>query len=252
MSFGIRMGQSWLFDYGSRTFLVPLTYYPDSKQFSFTVDQPHNPPSSLEKAIGRALSPTQIRGCFACHTTAGVVNGRPDAEHAMPGVTCEACHGPGANHVAAAKSGLIDEAAAKIMNPANLNPVELVDYCGSCHRTWWDVVQDESPGPKSLRFQPYRLENSRCWGKGDSRITCVACHDPHRPLVTDTASYDDRYLSCHVTEGKPTSDHQGAACPTSKKNCVSCHMQKYQVVDIPVKFTDHQIRVVRSGMPIPE
>jgi len=54
-----------------------------------------------------------------------------------------------------------------------------VDYCGSCHRTWWDVTLDESPGLKSLRFQPYRLENSRCWGKGDARLTCVACHDPH-------------------------------------------------------------------------
>ena len=170
----------------------------------------------------------------------------------MPGVTCEGCHGPGANHVAAGKSGLIDEIAAKIMNPANLNPVDSVDYCGSCHRTWWDVVQDESPGPKSLRFQPYRLQNSRCWGKGDARITCVACHDPHQPLVTQAASYDDRCLACHVSEGKPSADHPGAACPASNKNCISCHMPQYQVVDIPVKFTDHQIRVVRSGVPIPE
>jgi hypothetical protein len=251
-SFGIRMGQSWLFDYGSRTFLVPLTYYPDSQQFTFTVDQPHAPPSSLERAIGRLLSPAQIRGCFDCHATAGVIDGRVDAKHAMPGVTCEACHGPGANHVAAANAGLIDEIAAKIMNPAHLNPVDSVDYCGSCHRTWWDVVLDESLGPKSLRFQPYRLENSRCWGKGDARITCVACHDPHRPLVTEVASYDEHCFACHVTEGKPTADHPGGACPTSKKNCVSCHMPQLQVVDIPVKFTDHQIRVVRSGVPIPE
>jgi hypothetical protein len=29
-------------------------------------------------------------------------------------------------------------------------------------------------------------------------------------------------------------------------------MPKYQVVDIPVKFTDHQIRVVRPNEAIPE
>jgi hypothetical protein len=29
-------------------------------------------------------------------------------------------------------------------------------------------------------------------------------------------------------------------------------MPQYQVVDIPVKFTDHQIRVVHPGDAIPE
>jgi len=251
-AFGIRMGQSWFFDYGSRTFLVPITYYPDTKEFTFTVDQPHTAPPSLDKAIGRPLTASEVRGCFDCHTTAGVVNGRVDAQHAIPGVTCETCHGPGAKHVAAAKSGMVEQIASLIMNPGNLNPVDSVDYCGSCHRTWWDVTLDESPGLKSLRFQPYRLENSRCWGKGDARLTCVACHDPHHPLVTNAAAYDERCLACHVTTGKATADHPGAACSTSKKNCVSCHMPQYEVEDIPVKFTDHQIRVVRAGVPIPE
>lgn len=252
-AFGIRMGQSWFFDYGSRTFLVPLTYYPDPKEFTFTVDQPHSAPDSLQKAVGRPLTASEVRGCFECHTTGALVDGRVDAQHAVPGVTCEACHGPGVNHVAAAKAGLFaEQGITMIMNPRYLNPVDSVDYCGSCHRTWWDVTLDESPGPKSLRFQPYRLENSRCWGKGDARITCIACHDPHRPLVTDAASYDERCLACHVRDGNATADHPGSACPTSKKDCVSCHMPQYKVVDIPVKFTDHQIRVVRAGVAIPE
>jgi hypothetical protein len=141
-----------------------------------------------------------------------------------------------------------------ILNPRQLKPVDAVDFCGACHRTWWDVTLGDSGGSKSLRFQPYRIENSRCWGNGDRRITCVACHDPHKPLVRDAASYDDRCLSCHLNSigTKPTVDHPGAACPTATKNCVSCHMPQYQVVDIPVKFTDHQIRVVRPDQPIPE
>jgi hypothetical protein len=51
---------------------------------------------------------------------------------------------------------------------------------------------------------------------------------------------------------KTTADHPGKACPTARKECVSCHMPKAIVTDIPVKFTDHQIRVVRANEAIPK
>ena len=252
-SFGIRMGQSYFFDHAGHTYLVPLTYYPDPKVFTFTVDQPHTVPVSLEKAVGRALTDSELRGCFDCHTTNGTVGGRFDPEHSTPGVTCEACHGPGKDHIAAAKSGLAEQGTTMILNPRQLNPVQSVDFCGACHRTWWDVALAQDVGPRSLRFPAYRLENSRCWGKGDTRLTCIACHDPHQPLVRETAPYDVRCLTCHVSKGeKPTADHPGKACPTATKDCASCHMPQYKVVDIPVKFTDHQIRVVREGEALPE
>jgi hypothetical protein len=253
-AFGIRMGQSYFFENDSRTYMLPLTYYPAHKRYAFTVDEPHDVPASLKAAVGRPLSKDTVRGCFDCHTTASTADGRFDPNQAIPGVTCEACHGPGADHVAAANAGLTTQGTTLILNPRRMKPVEAVDFCGSCHRTWWDVVLDAGQGKKSLRFQPYRIENSRCWGKGDARLSCVACHDPHKPLIRDAASYDDRCLSCHVSgkNAAPTADHPGLACPKSTKNCVTCHMPEYEVIDIPVKFTDHQIRVVREGEPIPE
>jgi hypothetical protein len=253
-SFGIRMGQSYFFEHEGHTYLVPLTYYPEPKLYTFTVDQPHTVPVSLEKAVGRALTDNEIRGCFNCHTTGATVKGQFDPDHAVPGVTCEACHGPGANHVAAAKGGLAEQGNTMIFNPGQLGPVQSVDFCGSCHRTWWDVTLAQDKGPRSLRFPAYRLENSKCWGKGDARLACIACHSPHQPLVREAAAYDVRCLSCHVTKvgEKPTADHPGKACPTATKNCVTCHMPQYKVVDIPVKFTDHQIRVVREADAIPQ
>src|SRR5262249_23241964 len=154
-----------------------------------------------------------------------------DSQDAVPGVTCESCHGPGASHVAAAKSGLREQSAGLIFNPAHLNPVDSVDFCGACHRTWQDVVGGglTSIAEFNVRFAPYRLENSKCWKQGDARITCVACHDPHQPLAHDAASYDSRCFQCHVQKGaKKTADHPGGACPVSTKNCVSCHMPKIE------------------------
>lgn len=253
-AFGIRMGQSYLFEKKGGIFMAPLTYYPEVGVWDFTVDQPHSVPESMDKAIGRHLTDSEVQGCFNCHNTASTTNDRFDPEHSIPGITCEACHGPGADHISAVKAGLAEQGTTMILNPRHLNPVESVDFCGSCHRTWWDVTLTGATGLKSLRFPPYRIENSRCWGKGDARLTCVACHDPHRPLERDAASYDQRCLSCHVNAvgAKPTADHPGAACPVARKDCVSCHMPKARVEDIPVEFTDHQIRVVRSNDGIPK
>ncbi len=253
-AFGIRMGQSFLFEKNGGIYMAPLTYYPEAGVWDFTVDQPHSVPESLDRAVGRLLSDNEVRGCFNCHNTASTTNDRFDPERSIPGVTCEACHGPGADHVSAVKAGLAEQGTTMILNPRHLNPVESIDFCGACHRTWWDVTLSGSTGMKSVRFPPYRIQNSRCWGKGDARLTCVACHNPHRPLDRDAASYDQHCLSCHVNSAgaKTTADHPGAACPAARKDCVSCHMPKARVEDIPVEFTDHQIRVVRRNDPIPK
>jgi hypothetical protein len=253
-AFGIRMGQSYLFDRNGGIFMAPLTYYPEAGRWDFTVDLPHAVPDSFDKAIGKRLTGTEVRGCFDCHNTAATTNDQFQPEQSTPGVNCEACHGPGSDHVAAMKSGLGDQGTTMTLNPKYLNPVDSIDFCGACHRTWWDVSLSGSSGIKSMRFPPYRLENSRCWGKGDARLTCVACHDPHSPLQREASAYDSKCLSCHVNspDAKPTSDHPGMSCPKARKDCAECHMPKYQVTDIPVKFTDHQIRVVRPNEAIPD
>jgi hypothetical protein len=208
----------------------------------------------LKNALGERLSESTAKLCFGCHTTYSSTNSKFDVSRAIPGVRCEACHGPGVDHVNAIKAGQIDEASKAILNPAHLSPVDLVDFCGACHRTGVDVVMSEGAyGPINVRFQPYRLEKSRCWGiQGDDRLTCIACHNPHQPLVRDASSYDPRCLRCHSPRG---SESPGAGtsvvCPKATANCTSCHMPSYDVPGMHAKFTDHFIRVVRAGEPYP-
>lgn len=148
------------------------------------------------------------------------------------------------------KAGRFAEGLARVLNPAKLGPVDSVDFCGACHRAWADVMESDMQGVATVRFQPYRLELSRCWGTGDARITCLACHDPHRPLVHDLGSYDSRCLRCHAASGaRASAGHPGAACPRGTKDCVTCHMPKYEVPGTHAKFTDHYIRIVRKEMP---
>jgi hypothetical protein len=142
-----------------------------------------------------------------------------------------------------------------IFNSATLSPADSVDFCGACHGTWWDVKLSGVKGVSTARSAPYRLVTSKCWGrKGDARITCIACHDPHEQLQTEASAYDHACLKCHVTaQGqKPTTEQPGAACPVGTKNCTSCHMQKVYVPEMHDKFTDHRIRIAREGEPFPD
>lgn len=245
-------GQSYLFEHDKSFYEGRLSYYNATGTFALTPNHPVTPAPSLEQAIGRKISATEAPKCFGCHTTASTAAGTFAPRKAIPGVTCEACHGPGALHVAMTKNASPEEGAKLLFNPARLSPADSVDFCGACHRTWWDVNLEGLTGIGTLRFPAYRLEKSRCWGKGDARITCIACHDPHQLLVKESASYDKRCLSCHVTNGsKPTADHPGAACTVSTNDCASCHMPKYEVPDMHTKFTDHMIRIVAKDGAIP-
>jgi len=164
-AFGIRMGQSFLFERNGGIFMAPLTYYPEYGSWDFTVDQPHAVRIRSRRHSADTLLDSEVRGCFNCHNTASTTSDRFDPEHSTPGLTCEACHGPGVDHVSAVKAGLADQGTTMILNPRHLSPVESIDFCGACHCTWWEVTLSGSTGITSLRFPPYRLENSRCWGK---------------------------------------------------------------------------------------
>jgi hypothetical protein len=254
-----RAGQSYLFKKSDGNFYeARVTYFDTLKSIHFTPARALTSPKNVEEAMYRPVSAAEIARCFGCHTTASTIGERFEEKKLIPGVTCEACHGAGASHVASAQSavlaGIADETPGGIFNPAHLNPVDSVDFCGACHGAWWDVKLSGVTGVSTARSQPYRLEESKCWGKGDARLTCIACHDPHKQLQTEPATYDEVCFGCHVaTAGqKTTADHPGKPCPRNTKNCVSCHMEKVYVPEMHYKFTDHRIRIVRANEPFPE
>jgi len=222
-----------------------------------SISPAHKPPNAgdLGSALGEYLTPKIAARCFGCHTTTATTKDRFDPAHAIPGITCEACHGPALAHVAAANMNQVQEAGALIFNPRSLNPVESVDFCGACHTTSADVVESKLFVPSNVRFPPYRLEKSLCWGvRGDPRLVCFACHDPHKPLVQEASFYDQRCLSCHSSQNRQSVDRTEASpeiCPKATSNCTTCHMPKYDVPEMHAKFTDHFIRIVRPGEPYP-
>jgi hypothetical protein len=253
-----RVGQSYLFKKDDGNFYeARVTYFESLGNLHFTPARALASPHDIAEAMYRPVGAAELGRCFACHSTASTIGDQLDEKKLIPGVSCEACHGPGARHVAAMQALLAGTPPAgkpSIFNPARLNPVDSVDFCGACHGTWWDVKLSGVSGASNARSQPYRLENSKCWGQGDARLTCVACHDPHKQLQSNPSSYDRNCLGCHATStaAKKTADHPGGPCPVGTQNCVSCHMPKVYVPEMHHNFTDHRIRVARPGETYPE
>jgi hypothetical protein len=248
-AFGVgEVGQTYIYQRNGNFYESRLSFYKNTQALDFSPGHPRSVPLDLENALGRQVYASEARLCFGCHTTAATTGNRFDPEHLIPGVTCEACHGPGAEHVVAMTTSQDEPGPTLIMNPRRLKPVESVEFCGACHRTAWDVALAGSKGIYNIRFQPYRLETSRCWGNGDARLTCITCHDPHQPLVRDAAAYDQRCMACHLSgaKSKPTHERPGAVCPVSTKDCVTCHMPKYEIPGMHAKFTDHRIRIAKK------
>jgi hypothetical protein len=246
-------GQTYIFRHRGTYFESRVSYFQALDGLDITIEHPRAEPASLEDAIGRPMTAEATRGCFGCHTTAaaGAVGLQP--ERVSAGVSCEACHGPGGRHVAAVKAK--ESKNLHIYNPASLDGLELSqEFCGSCHQSFDTVMSLENQGgAANVRFQPYRVFNSRGHLTEDRRMSCVACHDPHGPLERDPVKYDASCLACHLTAPKEpkTRARTAAACPVATKACVTCHMPKVVLPSMHFKFTDHWVRIARPGAPVP-
>ena len=256
-----RVGQSFLFAPKDGTFReARVTYFSSLQNLDFTPTRAFTSVNSTEEAMYREVGPAEVKRCFGCHTTAAYSSNQLDQEKLFLGVTCEACHGPGAKHVATMQSfalaGVTPSGPLTILNPTSLGPQDAIDFCGACHATSWDVILSGTKGVSNARAEPYRLELSKCWGKGDARLLCWSCHNPHEQIRAEAESYDHVCLQCHAAARQKLKDAAAdqsaskavhAACPVGTSACVSCHMPKVYVPEMHYKFKDHKIRIARPG-----
>ena len=263
-----RIAQTFIFKHNGRLQEGRVSYYTAIDGLDWTIGDALNPPPSVQEAAGRDIDSVEARNCFSCHGTAATVDYQLQLDQMVPGVNCEACHGPAAAHVAAMNAG--DTANPHIFNPMRLPPEKLSqEFCGACHRSADTVaMMPNLGGIGNVRFQPYRLFNSRGHDPNNSRFACIACHDPHIELTSDASSYDGNCTACHASAtpdtdsapvGKPISSDnlsnaassRGKPCPVAAERCVTCHMPKVELPGAHYKFTDHRIRIARQGDPYP-
>lgn len=230
-------GQTYVFEREGHWYESRVSYFSALQGLDLTLGAQNIAPHNLLEAAGRFTEPGEMGQCFDCHATNVAKSPPLDLSGMIAGIQCERCHGATDAHL---------RTMAPMRKLGALDAEEMSDLCGECHRTWSEIATNGPRGILNVRFQPYRLANSKCYDVEDVRIRCTACHDPHQALETSAAVYDAKCQACH-SKSKPASP-----CRVATKDCVTCHMPRLELPGAHKKFTDHEIRVVKANEPYPD
>jgi hypothetical protein len=266
---GVR-GQSYLYWHGDQLYELPVSYWSDGSRW---INSPGYKNGTMN--FSRAAIPR----CLECHAT--YIEPRsldPLTNHYVKtslqlGISCERCHGPGADHVSLHRtkaSAPVGSTGEAILNPAKFTRDRQVDLCALCHNgiRSQELVPafsfvpgkpldnyllpnegDMAAHPDVHGNQVGLLEKSRCY-LSSPKMSCSTCHDVHQP-ERPAATYSNRCLTCHQVESCGMSKTMGH---TIADNCIDCHMpveQTNAIISetagqvIRPKMRNHWIKVYR-------
>ena len=242
-------GQTYVFQRDGVYYESRVSFFKAVQGLDLTMGAAAMEPHDIDQAAGRVMAAREAFDCFNCHSTNAGKQREVDVATLRPGIQCERCHGSATAHLAAVKSGDVQHVSMKKLGA--MTTEETSDFCGQCHRTWSQIATNGPQGVNNVRFQPYRLTNSKCYSVDDPRIRCTACHDPHNDVVTTPESYDTKCFACHADTAHSVAKATAPKCPVATKNCVTCHMPKIELPGSHNLFTDHQIRIAKKNGPYP-
>ncbi|WDQ18426.1 multiheme c-type cytochrome [Rhodopirellula sp. P2] len=195
-------------------------------------------PTNALELFGDRPRGEPLQRCIHCHTTRGEV---VDAsiEGLIANVNCEKCHGPGSEHVRAARQ--MPTPPKYSVGREDWDSESEIQLCGDCHRLPKNLSEVEIREYPDLlaRFQPVGMLRSRCYLESNGRMRCTTCHNPHQTI--QEVSEDQHVGVCIQCHDDQNSQH--VVCSVSvDSGCIECHMPAIEM-DEGLRFHDHWIRV---------
>ncbi|MBN1396126.1 MAG: tetratricopeptide repeat protein [Pirellulales bacterium] len=190
--------------------------------------------------------------CYGCHVSQLSTNYdlASDTYHTVwkePGINCETCHGPGAEHVRLAES--LDGAEMpddlKLVRMGARTTAELNNAaCGSCHAKLYPVSAAFAPGERFFdHFGLITLEHpdfhpdgrdlgenytyttwmmSPCVQSG--KLDCTHCHTSSGRYRFREGDANAACLPCHADLVADSTAHSHHEADNTGNHCIACHM----------------------------
>ncbi|MCU0785584.1 MAG: tetratricopeptide repeat protein [Verrucomicrobia bacterium] len=207
--------------------------------------------------------------CFSCHVSQLSKNYdlKSDSYHtawAEPGINCETCHGPSAEHARLFRALPTNQPAPadiKIIVTKKLSIEQRNAMCAPCHAKMSPVTVNFAPGERYFdHFDLVAFENADFHPDGrdlgenytytqwrlspcakSGKLDCLHCHTSSgRYRFTDAAKANDACLPCHEQRVKDAPAHTHHEAGTPGNQCVSCHMPMTEFARM--RRSDHSMR----------
>jgi tetratricopeptide (TPR) repeat protein len=205
--------------------------------------------------------------CFSCHVSQFKNNYQVETDSyqtawAEPGINCETCHGPGAEHIRAARQTPKGKplAALKLAGLKGLPAEAMNSLCGGCHAKIQPLAGSFSPGERFFdAFGLAALEQADFYPDGrdlgenftftswrlnpcvkSGRLDCLQCHTSSGRNRFPGEQADRSCLPCHQDKVDHAAAHSHHAAGTEGARCVSCHMPMTEFARM--RRSDHSFR----------
>lgn len=210
--------------------------------------------------------------CSDCHSTNVRKNYKEESngyntEFALINVSCEACHGPGKQHVdEATKLGDDYKASGSMQMIPGTQPKELVDQCARCHMRREQISElFNFEGTMLDHYYPQLITERLYYIDGQildedyvygsfvqskmymNDVTCTDCHNPHSLEL----KFDGNKLcaQCHVPDLYDTPKHHFHEVGSESGQCINCHMTGRFYMGNDFR-RDHSFRIPRPDLSL--
>jgi len=210
--------------------------------------------------------------CHSCHVSqlSNVYNPENQTYHTTwrePGINCETCHGPSADHIRACKKAGPEKVPEdlKIIITKKFSHEQHNSSCGSCHAKMRPLTASFPPGERFYdHFDLITLENPDFYPDGrdlgenytytgwrmsgcaqSGQLDCIHCHTSSGRYRFKTENPNGACMPCHKDKVENIAAHSHHPEGTEGITCIACHMPKTRFARM--ERTDHSMRPPMPG-----